>query len=42
MLGRKARERVLYRYTLEGNVSCLENLYASLTQEKQLAYSSGV
>ena len=34
MLGRKARERVLYRYTLEDNVSCLEQLYATLTREK--------
>jgi glycosyltransferase involved in cell wall biosynthesis len=42
MLGRKARERVLYRYTLEDNVSCLEQLYATLTREKQLACSSGV
>jgi glycosyltransferase involved in cell wall biosynthesis len=42
MLGRKARERVLYRYTLGANVSNLENLYATLTGEKQLACSSGV
>ena len=42
MLGRKARERVLYRYTLEDNVSCLEQLYATLTREKQLACSSGM
>ena len=42
MLGRKARERVLSRYTLEANITCLENLYAAVTGEKPLACSSGV
>lgn len=41
MLGRKARERVLYRYTLGANVSCLESLYAKVTGEKPLACSPG-
>ena len=41
LLGRKARERVLQRYTLGANVSCLENLYAALTGKRQLACSPG-
>jgi glycosyltransferase involved in cell wall biosynthesis len=42
MLGRKARERVLYRYTLGANVSCLEALYAAVKGERQLTCSSGI
>jgi len=42
MLGRKARDRVLSRYTLGANVSRLETLYATLADKKQLAYSPGL
>jgi glycosyltransferase involved in cell wall biosynthesis len=36
MLGRKARERVLQRYTLQDNISTLESLYGQITAEERL------
>ena len=36
LLGRKARERVLQRYTLQDNLSALEQLYGQVTTEQQL------
>jgi len=36
MLGRKARERVLQRYTLRDNISALEGLYSQVTAEQRL------
>ncbi|MGF1566940.1 MAG: glycosyltransferase family 4 protein [Nodosilinea sp.] len=41
LLGCKARERVLHRYTLGANISCLEGLYSEVKAEPRLAYSSG-
>ncbi|HSM80029.1 MAG TPA: glycosyltransferase family 4 protein [Nodosilinea sp.] len=35
MLGRKARERVIQRYTLKDNISALEQLYSQVTTEQQ-------
>ncbi|NJL49095.1 MAG: glycosyltransferase family 4 protein [Leptolyngbyaceae cyanobacterium SM2_5_2] len=39
LLGRKARERVVQRYTLAANVSCLEGLYAEVKAEQRLVVS---
>ena len=36
LLGRKARERVLQRYTLRDNLSALEQLYGQVTTEQHL------
>ncbi len=36
LLGRKARERVLQRYTLHSNISALENLYSQVAAEQRL------
>jgi glycosyltransferase involved in cell wall biosynthesis len=36
LLGRKARERVLQRYTLRDNISALEGLYSQVTAEQRL------
>lgn len=36
LLGYKARERALQRYTLEGNISSLEGLYNQVTAEQRL------
>lgn len=36
LLGYKARERALQRYTLEGNISSLERLYSEVTAEQRL------
>jgi glycosyltransferase involved in cell wall biosynthesis len=35
-LGRRARERALERYTLEGNIDALEKLYAQLIPQRSL------
>lgn len=42
LLGQKARQRVLERYTLTGNISQLERLYAEVLQQRQLRVSSWV
>jgi len=36
-LGRRARERVLERYTLKGNIDALEQLYTDLISPIPLA-----
>ncbi|MGB3135579.1 MAG: glycosyltransferase family 4 protein [Nodosilinea sp.] len=36
LLGKKARERALQRYTLNGNISSLEQLYTEMTAEQRL------
>ncbi|MFQ4139372.1 glycosyltransferase family 4 protein [Nodosilinea sp. PGN35] len=36
LLGHKARERALQRYTLDGNISSLERLYSEVTAEQRL------
>jgi glycosyltransferase involved in cell wall biosynthesis len=36
LLGKKARQRVLERYTLSGNISQLEALYTQVLQQRQL------
>jgi glycosyltransferase involved in cell wall biosynthesis len=42
LLGRKARERVVNRYTLSANVSCLEGLYQELKAEQRIMFSPGI
>jgi len=36
ILGKKARQRVLERYTLNYNITCLEQLYGQVLQERQV------
>jgi glycosyltransferase involved in cell wall biosynthesis len=36
LLGRKARERVVQRYTLAANISCLEGLYSQVKAEQRI------
>ncbi|MGK7945203.1 MAG: glycosyltransferase family 4 protein [Microcystaceae cyanobacterium] len=38
LLGQKARQRVLERYTLSQNITCLEQLYKQLWQHKTLSF----
>ncbi len=42
LLGRKARQRVLDRYTLSNNISSLEELYQQLLQQQRIYSSSSV
>lgn len=41
LLGKKARQRVLERYTLSTNISQLENLYAQALQQSCIYFSQG-
>ncbi|MCG8362159.1 MAG: glycosyltransferase family 4 protein [Pseudanabaenales cyanobacterium] len=41
LLGKKARQRVLDRYTLSTNISQLENLYAQALQQSRIYFSQG-
>ncbi len=42
LLGRKARQRVLDRYTLSRNITLLEQLYAQVLQQRQVFSSTSV
>jgi hypothetical protein len=42
LLGRKARQRVLDRYTLSHNITQLEDLYRQTLQQQQLYLRSSV
>jgi len=39
LVGQKARQRVLERYTLSQNITQLEHLYRDLLQERRLEFS---
>jgi len=39
LLGHKARERVLQRYTLDENITAMERLYAEVVREQQVSLS---
>lgn len=41
LLGQKARQRVLERYTLEKNISQLEELYTDILQKPRVQFIRG-
>jgi glycosyltransferase involved in cell wall biosynthesis len=41
LLGQKARQRVLERYTLDKNISQLEELYTQILQKPRMQFSRG-